>query len=236
MARNGNQELLLYIHGTRFRFDESATWAAQFGYDVQFPGPVIVFSWPSGEGRWDYMEGETNTEWSRPHLTALLRDLSREFPDAHIHVVAHSLGARLLMHSLDEMGREDPASSRPKFGQVVLAAADVDSEIFRRLLPGARALSQRITAYVAADDRALGASAKVHGYPRTGRDLDSPEGVDVIDATRTDGSDYNHNYFTQNRRVLFDLFQLLREGTPPDHRFGLVRMENGGHVYWQLRP
>jgi hypothetical protein len=230
------QQILLYVHGTRFRFDESVLWAAQFGHDIQFSGPLLVFSWPSGEGRWDYMEGEANSEWARPHFKELLTLLSVEFPDARINVIAHSLGARVVLHMLDEWSKESTSAPRRKLQNLVLAAADIDSEIFRRLLPAARKSSERITVYISADDKALGASARVHGYARLGRDLNGSEGVDIIDTTYLKDSDYNHNYYTQSRRVLFDLFQLIHDNVPPDRRFGLVRYEHSGHIYWQVRP
>lgn len=61
-------------------------------------------------------------------------------------------------------------------------------------------------------------------------------GVDTIDASSVDTSFTGHSYYADSKSILFDLFNLLRHGKPPDERFGLLPREQNGLRYWEFRP
>lgn len=42
------RRILVFVHGYDFRFAEGVRWTAQLKADLDFAGPVILYSWPSG--------------------------------------------------------------------------------------------------------------------------------------------------------------------------------------------
>jgi esterase/lipase superfamily enzyme len=50
----------------------------------------------------------------------------------------------------------------------ILAAADVDADIFRQQCGALPRLAERTTLYVSAGDRAVKFSSRLHGHPRAG--------------------------------------------------------------------
>jgi esterase/lipase superfamily enzyme len=98
-----------------------------------------------------------------------------------------------------------------------------------------------VTLYASSRDWALWASRNYHGGYRRAGDSDGEvvivPGVDTIDASAVETSlGVGHFYYAENRSVLSDMFYVLREGKPPDQRFGLMPMTRGGDKYWIFRP
>ena len=123
--------------------------------------------------------------------------------------------------------------------QIVFAAPDVDAATFKDLAQDFRPKAKRFTLYASSDDLALKASKVVHKYSRAGEsglDLVVTESVDTVDVTAVDTSLLGHAYYGENRSVLSDLFYVIRNGTPPDDRFGLVAKDRYGARYWSFRP
>jgi esterase/lipase superfamily enzyme len=123
--------------------------------------------------------------------------------------------------------------------QVILAAPDIDVEFFKRLAEGFRSKASRITLYASSSDKALAMSTEIHDHPRagaTGADIIVLPGIDTIDASAVDTEFDGHSYYGDNRSVVSDIFQLLRSGSPPGERFGLVQVLAPAGRYWQFRP
>jgi esterase/lipase superfamily enzyme len=233
------KKVLLFIHGYNFEFDEAAEWAAQLRADLSFDGPVILYSWPSHGARLDYLADGENVAWSAPHLKQFLVELAARLPGIEINILAHSMGTRALVAALDSIAAEQRAAPLPLFGQIVFAAPDMDSDVFREKVPPLLRFVGHATLYVSARDEALKTSARLHRYPRAGHsalDLVVLPGMDTIDVTTVDESKYHHNYFLLDRTVLVDLFQIFRDGLPAADRFGLYRVQIGDEVHWRLQP
>lgn len=123
--------------------------------------------------------------------------------------------------------------------QLVLAAPDIDAATFKDLAAALHEEVERVTLYASSDDLALNASKLVHKYPRAGEsglDLLIVSAIDTVDATAVDTSLLGHSYYVGNRSVLADLFEVIRRGSPPEERFGLVRNERYGSRYWLFNP
>jgi hypothetical protein len=60
-------------------------------------------------------------------------------------------------------------------------------------------------------------------------------GIDTVDATDVDTSLIGHSYFSDERTVLHDMFDLIRYDLAPDHRFGLIKREEKAGSYWAFR-
>ena len=59
---------------------------------------------------------------------------------------------------------------------------------------------------------------------------------EAIDTSEVETHFLGHSCFGDTRSVLSDLFYLIREGQPPESRFGLEAKSRYGSPYWLFRP
>jgi esterase/lipase superfamily enzyme len=230
------QELLVYVHGYAATPHEAIIEAGQFAHDVNFDQPVVVFTWPTRELYLSYLVDGINAEWSVPDFVSLLELIQRA--GAHrVHVVGHSMGARIVMRGVKEfvarrcalLGDEQPVSESPPqsdgtfFGQIVLVAPDEDTEVFERsFAPLLAQVAARTTIYFSTRDRALGLAYSIFGYKRLGMG-DCPqlspallERIQSIDVTRVDPGFFGHFYHLDSPEVLMDIRRVLANQSPTD--------------------
>jgi esterase/lipase superfamily enzyme len=231
------KEILVFIHGYNFGFDEAVIWAAQLKHDLRFQGVIVVYSWPSRGSRWSYLADLNNADWTTPHLARFLETLASRANGAPIHLLSHSMGSRATLSALHGLAVERREGPPPHFGQIIFAAPDVDADVFRHLVPPVLFLAERVTLYTASD-LALRISGWLFAYPRAGDsepELVLVSGMDTVDVTAVDDSRMRHDYFLENERVLADIFQLLTYGAPPQTRFRLFGVQLRGLLVWQFR-
>lgn len=232
------RELFLFVHGFYVNFYDAARRTAQIAHDVDFEGPACVYSWPTQGWFLSYFVDAANVEWSEPYLVELLALLVDQSGAEHVHLMAHSMGARLLSRALRDFMQARRATEEPPFDQIVLAAADMDAEIFARdYARYVAAAGRRVTIYFSAADWALGGSAWLQKYDRLGQSglTRMPprlaDRVELIDATAVDKGAYGHIYYGESPRILDDVAQLLagksaaERGLPRDGR--VYRILNG---------
>lgn len=232
------KEVLVFVHGYRVGFQDAVVRTAQMAYDLHFEGLAALYSWPSEGSVPRYTVDETNVAWSRPRFAKFLAVVRERLGADTVHVVAHSMGNRLLVETLASVA-QPAAAGVAGLNQIVFAAPDVDAATFRDLAQDLRPKANRFTLYASSEDLALKASKAVHKYSRAGEsglDLVITESVDTVDVTAVDTSLLGHSYYAENRSVLSDLFYVIRNGTPPDDRFGLVAKDRYGSRYWSFRP
>jgi esterase/lipase superfamily enzyme len=149
------------------------------------------------------------------------------------------MGTRALTNALREFAREMEHEEKP-FHQVVLAAPDIDAEVFRRdLVPALNKTAQRVTLYASSNDHALAASRKLHAYPRAGEsgaNLVVAPGLDTIDVSAVDTSLLGHSYYGDNNTIIADLYRLIHESLPPERRERLQPAVYAGLPYWVFLP
>ncbi len=237
LSDSERKDVLVFVHGYNFEFDEAALWTAQLRHYLGFAGPVVLYSWASRGERLGYKSDEQAIARSTPRLQAFLQELSTSAGPVSVHLLAHSMGSRAVLGALNRIGSERPGQP-PLFRQLILAAPDIDANEFRKLAEPALKAAERTTLYVSTRDRALIASGHYHGYARAGdasRELVLLPGVDTVDVTPVDRSRIHHNYYLENRWVLADMYELLRDNTPPSQRFGLVAVRLSSGTLWQFR-
>lgn len=232
------KQAFVFVHGYNVTFEDAARRTAQMAYDLGFDGAPIFFSWPSQGEMAAYTVDETNEEWAIPHLKMFLTEISSRTGADTIYLIAHSMGTRMLSAVLSEIANE--RSRTHLFKEVVLAAPDIDAEVFQRdILPKIRPTADRITLYASSKDKALLASKKIHGSPRAGEsevgNIVIAPGLDTVDASEVDTSFVGHSYYAENRSVISDIYLLLRNGAPPNQR-NLLEKDRNGKRYWSFRP
>jgi esterase/lipase superfamily enzyme len=143
------------------------------------------------------------------------------------------MGNRGVLRALDRIATSASERSGAPFDQIVLAAADVDQETFRRLSVAYRAVARRTTMYVCDKDRGVEASKWLHAYPRAG--LTPPvlvvPGIDTVSVSNLDLTLLGHGYVAEARDVLNDIHYVL-DNAPPERRFGLRPAIADGLRYW----
>jgi esterase/lipase superfamily enzyme len=232
---SATKEILLFVHGYNVTFKEAVERTAQLAFDLHFEGIPVLYSWPSEGSVPRYTVDENNVTWSRPRFVSFLRFLREQLGADAIHIVAHSMGNRLVSETLAAA----PVAKAAQLRQLVLAAPDIDAATFKDLAAVFVGKAERVTLYASSGDKALMASKAVHGYPRAGEsgvNLVVVDAVDTIDASAVDTSLLGHSYYGDNRSVVADLFDLIRRGSAPTDRFGLKPMKRYGLPYWLFQP
>ena len=210
------RELLVFLHGYNVTFEEAARRAAQFACDMSFPGIVVLFSWPSMGGLMHYAADEERAWTSADRFVEFLGALEGG-PWPRVHLVAHSMGNRVMLLGL----ADNPRPAVP-LGQLVFVAADVYVDLFetkwRKLLSEG---DLPATSYISRRDWALRVSHFLHQANRIGFLRRTPylaRSMDTVDATWVDTSLLGHAYFASERSLLTDLGLLVRKGLYPADR------------------
>lgn len=214
------REVLIFVHGYAVTFEDSARIMAQVVHDTEFAGVPILYSWPTQGLLLSYLVDESNSEWTVPYFEQLL-ELVTQMPEVeHVHVLAHSMGTRVVARGIRDLmaqrGLATTQPAHPPLDQLILAAADIDAEIFERdYVPALLQAAGRTTIYVSEADWALGGSQRLHKYSRLGQGplsrltLEELRRIDVVDVTPFDKGLVGHFYYSQSPRVLDDIRSIL---------------------------
>lgn len=235
-------QALVFVHGFNVDFEAAAYRTAQIAYDLDFDGAPIFYSWPSRGAIGDYEYDQNSARQARRYLGDFLEMVRAESGAETIHLIAHSMGNDPLMEVLAQIADRHEGEG-PLFNQVILAAPDIDIDVFGELAERVTSVSEGITLYASSADKALIASrAYARGVPRAG---DIPEngpiilpGIDTIDITSVGAEmlSLNHSEYAENQELLDDIGRLLRTGLrPPKQRMPILNaIDLGGSVYWQF--
>jgi esterase/lipase superfamily enzyme len=209
---------LIFVHGFNTKFRDAVFRTAQIIWDIQFEGTVVLFSWPSRGEIADYLYDKDSALGSRAALLRVIDDL-RKAKFETIDVIAHSMGNLI---AIDALSNATPTKAPIAIAQLIMAAPDVDRDLFIQEIPRVAKVAKGLTLYASKNDKALQLSKRVAGsIPRAGDVADSGpviiKSVSTIDVSAVGGELFglNHNTFATTRNVLNDLKILLETGTPP---------------------
>jgi esterase/lipase superfamily enzyme len=228
-------DVVVYIHGYNNDFEEAAIRAAQIGFDLRVGGLMAFFSWPSMGDTSKYLADVEAAQASEVALESFLRAVSAIRGVERVHIIAHSMGNLALARTVARLSNGSPL----RFGQIILAAPDVDAELFRELAKAYPSICDRATMYISPRDKAVGLAQWLRdGRPRAGY---SPPrvcvpGVDTIEFAEIDLFELGHAYFAEAEPVLHDMWTVLHDTRLPGERLRLHEMEgDAGAKYWSIR-
>ncbi|MCE9637761.1 MAG: alpha/beta hydrolase [Planctomycetes bacterium] len=237
IAAANSHNAFIFVHGYNVSFADAARRTAQISYDLGFEGAPVFFTWPSQGDASSYTKDEQAIEWAQTDIRAFIESFLAESGAENVYIVAHSMGNRGVTRALAALMKEQPVLAG-RITEIILAAPDIDADVFRRdIAPALISAGRPVTLYASSDDVALAASKTVHGFARAGdagAGLVVVKGIDTIDATGVDASFLGHSYFADVGSVLRDLFELINDRKRPDARPGLVKCESEGRVHWTL--
>ncbi len=226
-----SHDVLVFIHGFNTTFQEAASRMQQLVRDLKFTGTPILYSWPSFGGVADYAFDEDSAAWSAPHLRRFLQLLRKHSGAANINLIAHSMGNRVLGMALEDLEVE----KEPLFNEVIMAAPDVDKDLFEQMAQEWVGKAERITLYASSHDYVLSASKRFHAnHDRAGEsdEILVVKGVDSIDASNASSDRSGHGYLFHSS-VLADVGKLLRTDDAPNKR-ALRQAKSEEGSYWIL--
>ncbi|UKO98766.1 alpha/beta hydrolase [Nostoc sp. UHCC 0870] len=225
---------LVYIHGFNVSFEDAALRAAQIGFDLDVPGIMAFYSWPSRGRLASYIADAATMEASEIYIAEFLLNLAQNSGAEKIHIIAHSMGNRGLIRVMQRILTQVQADSNIRFGQIFLAAPDVDPDLFQQLAAAYQKLAERTTLYISSKDKALATSGIIHDHPRAGFSppITVVDGIDTIEVSNIDLTFLGHGYFAEARDLLQDMYSLLHHNQSPNQRFGLQQMQQNGQDYW----
>lgn len=228
---------LLFLHGFNVSFEDAAIRAAQLGCDLAVPGATAFFSWPSRGNVVAYPADEASIEASEGAITDFLVDFAAKCGAEKVHVIAHSMGNRGLLRALQRIAANAQTRGKVKFGQIFLAAPDVDRGLFLDLASLYPEHSDRTTLYASDGDLPVHLSSKLHDAPRAGyfKPYTVTAGVDTIAVPDFDIDLLGHGYFAQAAALLHDMFDLMRLDSAPGKRQRIEPAFEGGASFWKLR-
>jgi esterase/lipase superfamily enzyme len=234
----GKRSVLVFVHGYNLGFAEAAMRTAQLAHDLNFPGLPFFYSWPSANQLLSYWQDEETAQLSEGVFGKVMDDLS-QLPGTDIYIVAHSMGNRIVSQALK--ARLDAGKDTKNVRELLLAAPDINAELFRTVLAPKLAAMQgtRTTIYASSSDLALKASKVVHGFRRLGETIGGVftyQGIDTIDASTVSQHmtrAYGHFYLMDNITVLKDVRTIIEQKIPAKQR-GLNEVGQTPNVFWRF--
>jgi esterase/lipase superfamily enzyme len=220
----------VFVHGYNVSFEKAAKRTAQIHFDLQFAGVPMFYSWPSRAAVRSYFSDRNEIGYSAEHVKNFLLDAARKLDAKRIHVIAHSMGADAVSRAIVAMGDQGQI-----FDQIVLAAPDVDADVFReQIAPRMQKVAKRTTVYCSRNDWALHASYAFNDSVRLGdssRGIVVIDGMDTIDASDIDTDLLGHSYYGDCLTLLSDVQLLIQKNLPPiDRRLSQRTLEKA--MYW----
>jgi esterase/lipase superfamily enzyme len=234
----GHRKALVYIHGYNVTFREAIVRAAQIGFDLKVEGITALYSWPSKGTLLGYAADEATVESSDHFLTEFLARIALESNAEEVDVIAHSMGNRALLRAVRSLA---PAmkSAGKKFGQIILAAPDVDVDVFTQFASIYPTFSSRTTMYVSSKDLAVLSSEFLHQYARVGfyPPVTTLPGIDTVQVSNVDLTLLGHGYYANAEPVLHDMFNLIQNNLSPHRRIRLFPHPSATKPeYWEIGP
>ena len=195
----------MFVHGFNYSFPESLYRLAEMAGDSELDGVPILFAWPSEASLSGYLADKEAVTYSRDGLSDVLAMLAGEGSVGRITLLGHSMGAWLTVEALRQLrltGRDGVIDRL----DVILAAPDIDVDVFRSQMAVVGPLSPPLKVLVSRDDVALAVSSRLAGArPKVGAlDVDDPrvlavalrEKIQIIDISALASSDrLNHDRF-----------------------------------------
>lgn len=222
IAKTPKRQALVFVHGFNTRFEEAVYRFAQISHDSDASVVPVLFTWPSRGKILAYGYDHESASFSRDSLEILLQALARNSNVGEISILAHSMGNWVTLEALRQMAIRDRGLPA-KIKNVMLAAPDVDFDVFRRQIMAMGVRPSLFTIFVSRDDEALAVSRRVWGdKPRVGavdpgaepyRDVLQQDRIQVVDLTEiSSGDQLGHTKFAESPSVVRSIGARLASG------------------------
>ncbi|WP_293796954.1 alpha/beta hydrolase [uncultured Bosea sp.] len=232
VQRTPKRRVLVFIHGFNNRFEDAVYRFAQIAHDSRANAVPVLFTWPSRGSVFAYGYDRESGNYSRSALENLFQGLARDPSVGEVSILAHSMGNWVTLEALRQMAIRNgriPA----KIANVMLAAPDVDVDVFRSQIADMEGKRPRFTVFVSQDDKALAVSRRVWGSTARLGAIDpdaepyrtqlAAANIAVLNLSKLrTGDKLNHGKFAESPEVVQLIGSRLIEGQPiTDSHVGL---------------
>jgi esterase/lipase superfamily enzyme len=226
------RRVLVFIHGFNNRFDDAVFRFAQIVHDADARVVPVLFTWPSRGSVLAYGYDRESNAYSRNALESTLRMLANDPAVGEISILAHSMGNWVTLEALRQMAIRDGRGAA-KIRNVLLAAPDVDVDLFREAVVDMGQSRPNFTLFVSQDDRALAISRRIWGDATRLGAIDPDQepyrsefdtsGITILNLSKLKTDDpLNHSKFAESPEVVRIIGRELAEGqTLTDSRVGV---------------
>ena len=215
--RGAAREVTVFVHGYNATQAETAFRAAQLAHDLEFPGVMTIYSWPSKGEPSGYAYDSDSMLFARDGLERLLRRI-KAAGVSNIVVVAHSMGSALAMETLRQIDISDPGWSARNLSGVVLISPDLDVEVFRSQMRRMAKVPQPFYVITSGRDPALSLSALLRGTVKRERlgNIRSAEAVadlpiSIVDTTEFSKTAASPHFIPATSPALIAIFRRVRD-------------------------
>ena len=157
-----NGEAVIFVHGYNSNFAEGVYRVAQFAHDLELPGTVVLYSWPSAAEPLGYAYDRDSALFARDGLERLIHEVARAGAK-RILLVAHSMGGGLTMEALRTAAVRGDRRTLDRLGGVMLISPDIDVDVFREQASAIGDLPQPFVIFGTDRDKVLRLSAALTG-------------------------------------------------------------------------
>ena len=166
LAQATHKDVYIFIHGFNNSFEDAVFRAAEVWHFMGRVGVPIAYTWPAGLGGVrGYAYDRESGEFTVSHLRQFIKAVADCPGVERVHLVAHSRGTDVAISALRELNLQIRAQGRStqvelKLENLVLAAPDVDEEVFLQRCVGENLLqaARRTTIYVSEHDKMIEAA------------------------------------------------------------------------------
>ncbi|MBP0441065.1 alpha/beta hydrolase [Tianweitania sediminis] len=206
------KRVLIFVHGFNSSYEEAVFRFAQISHDSGADAAPILFTWPSRGSIFGYLYDRESANYSRDSLEQILAAAAANPDVSEITLMAHSMGSWLAMEAVRQLAIRQ-GGVPDKLRNIVLAAPDLDVDVFHEQLDVLGPAQERITLFTSQDDRALLVSRRLAGGVQrlgavdlTRRDVQAryaQRGIDVVDLSGIRAGDsLNHTKFAESAEVV----------------------------------
>lgn len=160
--RRSGGEAIIFVHGFNNTFAEGTYRIAQMAHDLDLPGVVVHYSWPSAAEPLGYAHDRDSALFARDGLERLLNEVEAAGAK-RIILVAHSMGSALTMETLRQAAIRKDMATLARIRGVVLIAPDIDVDVFRAQAHAIGRLPQPFVVFTSDRDRILRLAARLSG-------------------------------------------------------------------------
>ncbi len=170
-----NREIFIFVHGYNNNFADSVFRNAQISYDYGIKSVSLHYAWPSGASIPLYVFDRDSALVGRRGLAETI-EIAAETNAKRIIVVGHSMGAYVVTEALRDLALRGRTSTLKRLGGVVLAAPDIDVDVFLSQIGDIGDIPRPFAIIVSQRDRAARIFPAIGGRPppcrqRLGRSL-----------------------------------------------------------------
>lgn len=232
VLRTPKRRVLVFIHGFNNRFEDAVYRFAQIAHDSRANAVPVLFTWPSRGSVFAYGYDRESGNYSRSTLENLFQALARDSSVGNVSVLVHSMGNWVTLEALRQMAIRN-SQIPAKIANVMLAAPDVDVDVFSSQIADMEGKRPRFTVFVSQDDKALAVSRRVWDSTARLGAID-PEAepyraqlaaanIAVLNLSKLrTGDKLNHGKFAESPEVVQLIGSRLIEGQPiTDSHVGL---------------